>query len=64
MDRGQAVPGCRAKDPRAKQSFSIEFRQGDFMSSRVEENAASNEGYSVFERKPAPHLMRGGYRFA
>jgi hypothetical protein len=20
--------------------------------------------YSVFERKPAPHAMRGGYRFA
>ena len=27
------VPGCRAKDPRKKQSLPIEFPQGDFMSS-------------------------------
>jgi hypothetical protein len=26
--------------------------------------ACFDDGESVFQRKPAPHLMRGGYRFA
>ena len=34
------VPGCRAKDPRKKQSLPIEFPQGDFMSSQLMQMAA------------------------